>query len=78
MMKYLAIGAAISIALLGVACWLLLGKVEDLNKRQGELEESNRQLTETVNAKIKAAQGRAQTDNAVRRLDPPAKLDRLR
>ena len=78
MTKYIAVGAAITIALMGVACWLLFKEVEGLKGQVGELKESNRQLTETVNAKIKASQGRAQTDNAVRKLPPDGKLDRLR
>ena len=78
MSRYLAIGAALAIALLGVACFLLFKEVESLNTRAGKLEESNRQLTETVNAKIKASQGRATTDNTVRKLPPDHKLDGLR
>ena len=52
MTKYIAAGAAITIALMGVACWLLFKEVEGLKGQVGELRESNRQLTETVNAKI--------------------------
>jgi hypothetical protein len=76
--RYLAIGAAVTIALLGVVSWLLFKEVEGLKGQVGELKESNRQLTETVNAKIKAAQGRAQTDNAVRQMAPPDILQRLK
>lgn len=78
MTKYLAIGAAVLILLLGAGVWFLHREVNDLHERTGKLEESNRQLTETVNAKIKASQGRAQTDNAVRRLPPADKLNGLR
>lgn len=78
MTKYIAIGAAVLILALGGAVWFLHREVNDLHERTGKLEESNRQLTETVNAKIKASQGRAQTDNAVRKLPPDGKLDGLR
>lgn len=78
MTKYIAIGAAVLILALGGAVWFLHREVNALHERTGKLEESNKQLTETVNAKIKAAQGRGQTDNAVRKLAPPDKLERLR
>jgi hypothetical protein len=76
--KYLAIGAAVTIALMGVACWLLFKEVESLKGQVGELRESNRQLTETVNAKTKATQGRAQNDSTVRQLPPAGIIERLR
>ena len=78
MMKYVLIGGAVTIAVLGTALWLLLGHLETVNKRIGALETSNKQLVETVNAKTKATQGRADSDRSVRGLAPPDVLDRLR
>lgn len=78
MIRYIAIGAAVAFLLMGAVIFILHREVNDLHERTGKLEESNRQLTETVNAKIKASQGRAQTDNAVRRMPPADKLNGLR
>ena len=78
MSKYLAIGAAAAILALGAACGFLYWDVGKLHERTGKLEESNKQLTETVNAKIKATQGRAQNDSTVRQLPPAGIIERLR
>ena len=78
MSKYLAIAAAIAFLVLGAACGFLYWQVGNLHERTGKLEESNKQLTETVNAKIKATQGRAQNDSTVRQLPPAGIIERLR
>lgn len=77
-MKYVAIGAAVLILALGAGCYLLYQRTEDLAARTGKLEQSNKQLTEAINAKTNATQGRAQTDKTVRDLAPADVLDRLR
>lgn len=78
MTKYLVIGAGVVILLLGGACYFLYDQVGALKTRNGQLEESNAQLTATVKAKTNATQGRAQVDRDVRDLAPADVLNRLR
>lgn len=78
MTKYIAIGGVVTIAIMGIAIWLLLGHLETVNKRIGALETSNKQLVETVNAKTKATASRADSDRGARQLAPPAVLEQLR
>lgn len=78
MTKYLAIGAAVAILLLGAVCYFLFERTQSLAERTGKLEESNKQLQATVNAKTQATKDRASSDAAVRRLPPDGVLDLLR
>lgn len=78
MTRALAIGAAITIALMGVACWLLFKEVEGLKGQIGKLEQSNRQLTETVNAKTNATKQRARAEQVIRDLPDDDLARRLR
>jgi hypothetical protein len=76
--KYLAIGAAAVILLLGATCFFLFKQIEGIEQRTGSLEQSNQQLQTTVKAKTDATQGRAQVDRAVRAMPPADVLNGLR
>jgi Tfp pilus assembly protein PilN len=78
MTKYLALGAGVAILLLLAAVGFLYWQGTKRDQRIGVLEESNKQLSETVKAKTNATQGRAQVDRNVRDLAPADVLDRLR
>lgn len=74
MTKYLAIGCAALLVLLGISGWLLKNSYE----ANGKLEQANTQLTKTLEDKTNATRGRATTENVVRRMPDAAKRDRLR
>ncbi len=71
---WLAIAVGILVLALGGAGYLLKTSYED----NGKLKASNDQLQATVRAKTQATQGRAQTDDSVRKLAPADVLQRLK
>lgn len=74
MTRILLAALGVFVAISGVLGWFLWGQLE----ANGKLKESNAQLQATVNAQTKAVKGRAQTDDAIRKLPPAAVLDRLK
>lgn len=74
MSKILAIGLALSLGAAAVLGWLLKNSYE----RNGELENANAALTESLKAKEQATRGRAQTQQKVRQMAPAEKLERLK
>ena len=77
-MKYLAVGAAVVIALQGAAVWWLYRDGQQQQERIGKLEHSNEQLTKAINAKTQATQSRAISERDARKLAPADKLERMR
>lgn len=74
MSKILAIGLALSLGAAAVLGWLL----KNSYGRNGELENANAALTESLKAKEQATRGRAQTQQKVRQMAPAEKLERLK
>lgn len=74
MIRILAIAIGVLVVALGIGGWLLKQSYEE----NGKLKASNDQLQATLKAKTQATQGRAQTDDQVRKLPPATVLDRLR
>lgn len=72
--KYLVIGIGVLLLALGAAGWLLKNSYE----ANGALQLSVDSLTKANKAKTDATQSRAKTDDAVRRMAPADKRDKLR
>lgn len=78
MVKYAAIAAALALAVMGAALWWQTKRLDAAQEHIGKLEHSNRQLTETVNAKTNATKQRARSDQVVRDLPDDDLARRLR
>lgn len=72
--KILAGALALSVIALGVGGYFLRESWQE----NARLENANKSLTESLAAKERATQGRAQTQQRVRTMAPAEKLERLK
>ena len=67
------------LALVGIAAaGFLFWRLGQAHEQIGSLEHANKSLTESLAAKEKATQSRAQTQQKVRQMAPAEKLERLK